>query len=280
MTGRGPRQVFVTTDDGAAAAGYLSAVACVAQTARVTCTAAAAERRWESVGTALLAGDVSPERLSASHGGSREIWRGATPALLTHLAVHGELCGGVPAELVVAGYNHGPNVGAMSLHSGTLAAALTARASGVPAIAISVDDYYSRDRDYIEGEPLYWEAADLVLTAALRATLDAGELFGVSINVPSRPTTQLRGAVLAEVDTRPVRLVLDGGTVVHRRGQDDEATDRGPLDPTVDVEALKADYVTVTPLHAADAAVARAVTAALSAALSDAVRPGRPGAAG
>jgi 5'-nucleotidase len=268
VTSRRAREVFVTTDDGAAAAGYLSAVACVAETARVSCTAASADRRWESVGTALLAGDVTPERVSASHEGRREIWRGATPALLTHLAVRGELCGGSPAEMVVAGYNHGPNVGAMSLHSGTLAAALTARASGVPAIAISVDDYYSRDRDYIEGEPLYWEAADFVLTQALRATLDSAKLFAVSINVPSRPTTQLRGVVLAEVDTRPVHLVLEGGSVVHRRGQDDQASDRNSVDPRVDVEALKADCVTVTPLHTDDVAVTRLITSALSAALS------------
>jgi 5'-nucleotidase len=50
-----------------------------------------------------------------------------------------------PPELVVSGVNHGANVGVDILYSGTVSAATEGALAGLPALAVSVDDFSPRD---------------------------------------------------------------------------------------------------------------------------------------
>ncbi|MGR3914311.1 MAG: 5'/3'-nucleotidase SurE, partial [Gammaproteobacteria bacterium] len=59
-----------------------------------------------------------------------------TPADCVHLAVTGML--GFRPDLVVAGVNHGANLGDDVLYSGTVAAAMEGRFLGLPALAVSL----------------------------------------------------------------------------------------------------------------------------------------------
>src|SRR5262245_34332110 len=60
----------------------------------------------------------------------------ATPASAVLAACHGAL--GPTPDVVASGINPGANTGQMLIHSGTVGAALTAAAAGVPALAVSL----------------------------------------------------------------------------------------------------------------------------------------------
>jgi 5'-nucleotidase len=65
-----------------------------------------------------------------------------TPTDCVHLAMTGLL--DEEPDLVVAGINHGPNLGDDVIYSGTVAAATEGRFLGLPAIAVSMDAHQPR----------------------------------------------------------------------------------------------------------------------------------------
>ena len=69
-----------------------------------------------------------------------------TPTDCVNLAVKGFLP--VRPHLVVSGINTGPNLGSDITYSGTVSAAMEGVVSGVPAIAVSLADYYDWDFAY------------------------------------------------------------------------------------------------------------------------------------
>ena len=101
-----------------------------------------------------------------------------TPADCVHLALNGMLDFlDFTPDMVVAGINHGPNLGDDVIYSGTVAAAIEGRFLGLPAIAVSLD-----------GERHYATAAGVVMD--LLKKLCARPLPRdtiLNINVPDLP---------------------------------------------------------------------------------------------
>jgi len=172
----------------------------------------------------------------------------APPAAATYVGCLGAF--GPRPDIVVSGINRGANTGHLVIHSGTVGAALTAAALGLPAIAVSL----AFDVD------LHWETAAAVATAAVPWTAERSQPPRLlNINTPTCPLIELRGVqetVLApyqelwetHADPYEVRLEYVG------RGAD-------PPDGT-DVAALRAGYASVTqlssvsPVPSSDAATA------------------------
>ncbi len=105
-------------------------------------------------------------------------------------------------DWVLAGLNHGANLGADIYYSGTVAAAREAALLGVPAIALS----HYRDRVLSEAD---WERATgwmrKLLPGLLARPLRPGEFWNV--NFPSLPPGRAEpAAVDCPVDTNPVQL--------------------------------------------------------------------------
>lgn len=111
----------------------------------------------------------------------------ATPAYLTWAAVRGAF--GPPPDLVLSGVNRGPNTGHAVLHSGTVGAALTATAHGVPALAVSMT----------AEDPAHWATSAAVAARALDWLLARahGEPVVLNVNVPDVPLTELKGITAA-----------------------------------------------------------------------------------
>lgn len=107
----------------------------------------------------------------------------ASPAYITWAGVRGAF--GDPPDLVLSGINKGPNTGHAVLHSGTVGAALTATAHGLPAMAVSL----------CAPDPKQWATAAEVSARALRWLLEhpAREAVVVNVNVPEVPLDQLAG---------------------------------------------------------------------------------------
>jgi len=115
-----------------------------------------------------------------------------TPTDAVHLGISQMMS--TPPDLVVAGINHGANLGDDTLYSGTVAAATEGRHMGMPAIAVSLVG---------KSEQHYQTAA--VVTAKLIQRLASHPLPMdqiLNINVPNLPLAELKGIKVTRLGHR------------------------------------------------------------------------------
>jgi 5'-nucleotidase len=163
-------------------------------------------------------------------------------------------------DLVVSGINPGANVGRAVYHSGTVGAALTARAGGISGIAVSQavadggvegqgwDDMLADQR---------WE------TAAAAADAIVGSLIGsapsapvvINLNVPNVDLDHVRGWRYATVGRVPPRTI-DKVVLEPKQGHEGAFHvrmswgDASALPPETDGGAVERDEIAVTFLSA------------------------------
>lgn len=168
-------------------------------------------------------------------------------------------------DFVVSGINHGANLGTDVLYSGTVSAAMEGVLEGIPAIAISLTSFACKE---------FQPAADFAVQ--LVAQLEKNPLnlpVLLNVNVPPVPADSIKGAVIARqgirryfdqfekrVDPRGKIYYWLAGEVMEE-GEvelDVPSADQADLDKalsalsnqfTTDVRAIKANYITVTPLQ-------------------------------
>jgi 5'-nucleotidase len=162
-------------------------------------------------------------------------------------------------DLVIAGINHGPNVGDDIFFSGTVAGARTAHIFGKPALAVSVN-CYRKPSLYIDEASRFLgdfieEIADDIAASPPAAPKHHGPNVPslvpfLNINYPDLPAERIRGKKYTYVGRRLYRdsfehTVLDGNEAcvrmggyiesVHARGSDSTELDNG--------------FITITPLR-------------------------------
>jgi 5'-nucleotidase len=172
-----------------------------------------------------------------------------TPVDCVRLAKLG-LAGDFEPDLVVAGINHGSNLGDDITYSGTVAAALEGVVLGVPAIAVSQQSL-AREMDFRLGREFDFETA-AAFTAQIVDRLDDVPLPDgtlLNINVPAgdadgvevtRLGKRIYRDVLEQVDSDEQgrkRFRMYGDAPVHA---DEDGTD---------LAAVAAGRIAVTPLH-------------------------------
>lgn len=164
-----------------------------------------------------------------------------TPTDCVHLAITGLLDD--EPDLVIAGINHGPNLGDDVIYSGTVAAATEGRFLGLPAIAVSIASH----------EPQYLETAARVvvqLVAGLQCRPLASSVI-LNVNVPDLPLESIRGFAATRLGHRhkaePVIADRDPrGRTIYWVGSAGPEQDAGP---GTDFHALREGFVSVTPLQ-------------------------------
>jgi len=164
-----------------------------------------------------------------------------TPTDCVHLAITGLL--DTEPDLVVAGINHGANLGDDVIYSGTVAAATEGRFLGLPAIAVSIDSH----------QPRHLEAAAKVvgrLVAGLRDA-DMSPNTILNVNVPDLPLGQIRGLLATRLGHRhkaePVTQLRDPrGRLMYWIGPAGPEQDAGE---GTDFHAVRNAYVSVTPIQ-------------------------------
>jgi len=171
-----------------------------------------------------------------------------TPVDCVRLAATG-LVEGFEAEMVVAGANHGSNLGDDITYSGTVAAALEGIMLGVPGIAVSQQST-AREMDFRLGERFEFAAAaaftarlvdrleDVPLPEGtlLNVNVPAGEPDGVEVTRLGKRIYRDELKVVEQEDGRR-RYHIYGDSPVH---DDEQGTD---------LAAVSAGRVAVTPLH-------------------------------
>lgn len=234
-------RILVTNDDGIAAQGIAELAAVAAETGLEIVVAAPAGERSGSSAALLSVATPSgvladPVRLDAAPGA--EAYRvQASPALIGVMAARGSF--GAPPELVLSGINHGPNTGLAVLHSGTVGAAFTAAARGIPAIAFSFALAASGS----------WPTAELVARRVLQWAIDNPlPAIVLNVNIPDLPPAEIRGirlASLAEFGAAQAQVTTSEHTETVTMSEP-----ASHAEPNSDAELLAAGWVTITPVLA------------------------------
>lgn len=164
-----------------------------------------------------------------------------TPTDCVHLALTGLL--EHEPDMVIAGINHGANLGDDVLYSGTVAAATEGRFLGLPAMAISL----------ASSTPRYFDTAALVAVKLLKQII-ANPLPRdtiLNVNVPDVPFAELKGFQATRLGQRhksePVIKAKDPrGHAIYWVGPPGAEQDAGQ---GTDFYAIAQGYVSVTPLQ-------------------------------
>ena len=164
-----------------------------------------------------------------------------TPTDCVHVAITGLL--NEKPDMVIAGINHGANLGDDVLYSGTVAAAVEGRFLGLPALAVSL----------VGENPRHFDAAGEAVRSLL-AQLQSQPLPAdtvLNINVPDLPSERIRGFKATRLGQRhlaePVIAMEDPrGRPVYWVGAAGPGEDAGP---GTDFAAVESGYVSVTPLN-------------------------------
>jgi 5'-nucleotidase len=165
-----------------------------------------------------------------------------TPTDCVHLAITGLL--EREPEMVIAGINHGSNLGDDVIYSGTVAAATEGRFLGLPAMAISLA---STD------EPVHFETAAHVAVTLLKQLIEnpLPQDTLLNVNVPDLAISDLKGYQATRLGQRHkaesvIKHRDPRGRAIYWVGPPGAEQDAGP---GTDFYAINRGYVSVTPLQ-------------------------------
>lgn len=158
-----------------------------------------------------------------------------TKIALLHIMISG-------TDLVVSGINHGSNLGADIIYSGTVSAALDAVIMGYRAIAVSIDSFCPKNID----------SAVEITSKLIDGGLFSGETDGIlyNLNVPDLPIRDIKGLKTASQG----RVIYEDALEIRRdpRGNEyiwltGDLTESDNLEGT-DAGYVEQGYASITPL--------------------------------
>jgi 5'-nucleotidase len=233
--------ILITNDDGVHAPGLLALRKALAPFAQVIVIAP--DRNWSAAGhTKTLHRPLSVCSVSLADGSPAYCTDGA-PSDCVALATLGFVKQKIDA--VIAGINHGPNLGDDITYSGTVAAAMEGSLAQIPSIAVSLDVYGDREAHY---ETAAGFAADLV-GRVLSDRLEPDVILNV--NVPNLALADVTGVSITRLGKRIYRDVLEerpgtaAGSVYLIGGE----APSGLIEDGADIQALAEGRISVSPLH-------------------------------
>jgi 5'-nucleotidase len=232
--------ILVTNDDGVDSPG-LSALARALTHVEEVCVIAP-NRNWTAAGhTKTLDRPLRVTRLALPGTRQQAYSSDGSPSDCVALGFLG-LAPERP-RLVVSGINTGPNLGSDITYSGTVSAAMEGVVSGVPAIAISLADYYDLDFSYAA------QFAARLARRVLQQRMEHDVLLNV--NVPPGRRKDVRGVQVTRLGRREYNDELIKRTDPFGRDYYwiGGSPPTGAGEPGTDVHAVAASYISVTPVQ-------------------------------
>ncbi|MFY8273033.1 5'/3'-nucleotidase SurE [Pseudoalteromonas sp. SSDWG2] len=227
-------KILLSNDDGVHARGIAVLYEALRGIAQVDVVAP--DRNCSGASNSLTL--INPLRAQKLDNGFTSI--NGTPTDCVHVAINALLT--QQPDLVVAGINHGANLGDDTLYSGTVAAATEGRHMGLPAIAVSL----------VGPECKHFETAAKV-TVDIINKLQSHPLPKdqiININVPDIPYSDLRGIKVTRLGARHKAETM----TTQRDPWGREVYWYGSLGPELDAgegtdfAAVRDGYASVTPL--------------------------------
>lgn len=228
-------RILLSNDDGVYAKGIQVLQQALSQIAEVTTVGP--DRNCSGASNSLTL--LNPLRTQQLDNGYTAV--SGTPTDCVHLAIS-QLLDFTP-DLVVAGINHGANMGDDVIYSGTVAAATEGRHLGLPAIAVSLaghDDEHFETAAYVTVQ---------VIKKLKSHPLPADQIL--NINVPAIPLNELKGLQITRLGRRHKAETMTKsrdpwGRDIYWYGAIGPELDAGP---GTDFHAITHGYASITPIH-------------------------------
>jgi 5'-nucleotidase len=239
--------ILVTNDDGVQAPGIFALAKALEELGHVTVVAP--ERNWSAAGhPKTLHKPLRVQKITWPEGRTAYACSGA-PSDCVALALMGAVQG--PFDLVVSGINGGFNLGSDVIYSGTVAGAMEAIITGVPAIAVSMGRHPDGGATVEEIERSLAHAAAVAVEVTRNALLHGlPELTMLNVNIPWHSATDYRGIETTRLGRRVYRDKLierddPWGRPYYWIGGEIPS---GIPDDGTDIGAIERGFVSVTPL--------------------------------
>jgi 5'-nucleotidase len=237
--------ILVTNDDGVQAPGIYALARALDGLGEVTVVAP--ERNWSAAGhPKTMHKPLRIKQLPWPDGRPAYACSGA-PSDCVALALMGAVEG--PFDLVVSGINSDFNLGSDVIHSGTVAGAMEAIITGVPAIAISMGRRPAGSS--VEAEAALAQAAVIAVEVAEKVLVHGlPKLTMLNVNVPWHSIAEYQGIEVTRLGRRVYRDKLitrddPWGRPYHWIGGE---IPTGVPDEGTDIGAVERGFVSVSPL--------------------------------
>ena len=233
-------RILLTNDDGIRAPGLLTLLEVAQEFGEVK--VAAPEKERSGCGHAMTLHDPLRARLFEGLGVEAYEVNGV-PVDCVNVGL--TLAWPDGCDLILSGFNNGPNLGFDVTYSGTVAGAMEGAINGIRSIAISM-------AGFVSGAPLHFEtgAAWLAENFEMLVNAPSEPLTFLNVNIPAIDYLEVRGHRVCAMGKRVyedrVELRHDpwgkpyywqGGVVV-----------MDPDQPGTDVEAVSQGFVSITPI--------------------------------
>jgi 5'-nucleotidase len=235
--------ILVTNDDGVYASGLLALAQGMRTLGQVSILAP--DRNWSASGHVKTMDRPLRVKDVTLADGTPALATDGAPSDSVALALLGVVKEKI--DLVVSGINPNENIGHDVTYSGTVTAAMEAVIGGVPGIAISLNS--PEDKRL----PLDYSTAAAVACRVAGKVLAEGLPEGVllNVNVPYLKLEEIKGFMITRQGLRVYRDALDArkdprGRPYYWIGGE---APTGVIEEGTDFGALKAGYVSITPLQ-------------------------------
>jgi len=229
---------LLSNDDGINAPGLKAIYKALAEMGDVVVVAP--DREQSAVGHAITITDPLRVRKVHENGSFFGYSVDGTPADCVKIAV--EAIMPRHPDIVVSGINHGGNVAANIIYSGTVSAATEGTFLGIPSIALSMNSYLNHDFSSV----VKWAAR------IIKKTVETGLPHGTLLNVNfPAPEIKIQGIKICRIsdcsfkasfekrhDPRGIDYYWQGGTM-----------DKNDPDEDTDIRVVEDGYVAITPIR-------------------------------
>jgi 5'-nucleotidase len=246
-----PLRLLISNDDGIFSLGVRTLANTLAQVGHDV-TVVCPDRERSATGHGLtLHHPIRAEVIDSVFHSAVIAWScSGTPADCVKFALNAVL--NTRPDFILSGINHGSNLGTDILYSGTVSAAMEGTIEGIPSIAISLASPTFRE---------FQPSADFAVTLLERLTqhpLPQATLLNV--NVPPVKAEEIAGVAIARqglrryIENFEKRLDPRGKSYYWLAGEVIEELEQPehfhlPSDIPTDVQAIRKNYITITPLQ-------------------------------
>lgn len=236
--------ILISNDDGIAANGIRALTEELAKTHNVYVIAPDRER--SAAGHSLtLHTPLRVEELDEGKNGAKRTWvTTGTPGDCVKIGINAILESDEQPDLVISGINHGPNLGADILYSGTVSCAMEGAMLGVPSIAVSLA---TMNADY---EDFKFPARFVDALLKKLETFKFPPKCILNVNIPKLEADDIAGVAITELgrkmftDAYEKRIDPRGKVYYWMAGE----LITEPADAKTDLAAVRNNKISITPV--------------------------------
>ncbi len=236
-------KILISNDDGIAANG----IRCLSQTLAQEhdVYVIAPDRERSAAGHSLtLHTPIRVEEVDAYNGVKRAWVTTGTPGDCVKIGINAILSKEEQPDLVISGINHGPNLGADILYSGTVSCAMEGAMLGVPSIAMSLASLKYEPEDFI------FSARFVKSLIPKLSQYNFPRKSILNINVPALDEEDIAGIAVTELgrkmftDSYEKRIDPRGKVYYWMAGE----LITEPVDAKTDIAAVRNNKISITPV--------------------------------